>query len=153
MLTASIKTTRTKILGTACVVLAAVIAVILFFAGESGKNAAESISLRVTNNEERTGYIASKGFKTAEEPSLVEEILLPEEFDEILSEYNEIQKESGFDLSPYLGKKVKKYVYPIEGKEEVFATLYVYENKVIAADIASHTEDWQRPIDGAGNMG
>jgi len=153
MLTASIKTTRTKILGTACVVLAAVIAVILFFAGESGKNAAESISLRVTNNEERTGYIASKGFKTAEEPSLVEEILLPEEFDEILSEYNEIQKNSGFDLSPYFGKTVKKYVYPLEEETETFVTLYVFEEKIIAADVASHTEGWQRPIDGGKNMG
>lgn len=153
MLTASIKTTKTKILGTVCVILAAIIAIILFLAGESGKNAAESISLHVTNNEERTEYIVSKGFKTAEEPSSVEEVLLPEEFDEILYEYNEQQKKTGFDISPYLGKKVKKYVYPVDGEEEIYATLYVYENTIIAADIASHTEGWQRPIDGAENMG
>ena len=153
MLTASIKTTRTKILGTVCIVLAVIIAAILFFAGENGENAAESISLRVTNNRERTEYIASKGLKTAEEPSLVEEVLLPEEFDEILSEYNELQKKSGFDISPYLGKKVKKYVYPVEGETETYATLYVYENTIIAADIASHTEGRQRTIDGAENMG
>ncbi len=98
-------------------------------------------------------YIASKGFKTAGEPSSVEEILLPEEFDEILSEYNEIQKKSGFDISPYLGKNVKKYVYPVEGEPETYATLYIYENTIIAADISSYTEGWQRAIDGAENMG
>ena len=53
MLTASVKTTKTKILGTICVVLALIIAAILFFGGGGTKNAAESISLRVTNNEER----------------------------------------------------------------------------------------------------
>ena len=153
MLTASIKTSRTKILGTACVILAAIIAVILFLGAESAGNTAESISRRVTDNGERIEYIASKGFKTAEEPSSVEDVLLPEEFDEILLEYNEIQKQGGFDLLPYLGKTVKKYVYPIEGTEETFATLYVYENMIIAGDIASHTEGWQRPIDGGKNMG
>ena len=107
----------------------------------------------VSYNEERIEYIASKGVKTAEEPSFVEEVLLPEEPDEILLNYNEIQKNSGFDLSPYYGKTVKKYVYPLEDDAETFATLYVFEEKVIAADIASHTEGWQRPIDGKGNMG
>ena len=51
----------------------------------------------------RMEYIASKGFKTAGEPSSVEEILLPEEFDEILSEYNEtydkIEKTISFDFA------------------------------------------------------
>ncbi len=153
MLTASVKTTKTKILGTICIILAVIIALILFFHGENAGNAAESISLRVTNNEERTKYIASKGLKTAEEPFTVEEVLLPEEPDEILSEYNEIQKNSGFDLSPYYGKKVKKYVYPLEDGTETFVTLYVFEEKIIAADVASHIEGWQRPIDGKGNMG
>ena len=153
MLTASVKTTKTKLLGTICVILAVVIAIILFFCGENGGKAAESISRRVTNNEERIEYIASKGVKTAGEPFSVEEVLLPEEPDEILLQYNETQKNSGFDLSPYYGKTVKKYVYPVDNETETFVTLYVFEEKIIAADIASHTEGWQRPIDGKENMG
>ena len=153
MITASVKTTRTKILGTVCVVLAVIIAAILFFVGENGADAAESISRRVANNEERMEYIASKGVKTSEEPFSVEEILLPEEPDEILLQYNEMQKKSGFDLSPYYGKTVRKYVYPAKDETETFVTLYIFEEKIIAADIASHTEGWQRPIDGGENMG
>ena len=110
MITASVKTTKTKILGTICVVLAVIIALIFLFGEKNAGNATESISLRVVNNEERIGYIASKGLKTAEEPSSVEEVALPEDPDDILSEYSEMQKNSGFDLSPYFGKKVKKYV-------------------------------------------
>ena len=153
MLTASVKTTRTKILGTVCIVLAAIIAIILFVSGEKAADATESISLRVLNNEERIGYIASKGLKTAEEPSKIEEIVFPEGPDEVFLKYIEMQKNSGFDLLPYLGKTVKRYVYPLENEAETFVTLYVFENKIIAADVASHTEGWQRPIDGGENMG
>ncbi len=153
LLTASVKTTKTKILGTICVILAVIIGIILFFGGKSAGNAAESISLHVTNNEERTKYIASKGFEALEEPFTIEDVLLPEEPDEILSEYNEIQKNSGFDLSPYYGKTVKKYVYPLKDEAETFVTLYIFEEKIIAADVASHTEGWQRPIDGGKNIG
>ena len=140
-------------IGTLCIILALIIAVILFFGGNCSSEATESISRRASDNKGRLDYLAAKGFKTALEPSVVEEVLLPEEMDEILSEYNEIQLESGFDLSPYLGKKVKKYVYPIDSEEETFATLYIYEEKIIAADIASHTEGWQRPIDGGEKFG
>lgn len=153
MITASVKTTRTKIMGTLCVILAGMIALILFFGGAEAPRAAESISRRAANNEERKEYLSLRGFKTAAEPSLIEDVLLPEEMDEILAEYNESQMDFGFDLSPFLGKTVKKYVYPIEGEEETFATLYVYEEKIIAADIASHIDGWQRPIDGSPNMG
>lgn len=153
MLTASVKTTKTKIVGTLSVIIALIIAAILFFGGRNAGNAAESISNRVADNEQRIAYLASMGLKTAKEPSTVEELLLPEEMDEILTEYNKIQHQSGFDLAPYLGMKVKKYVYPINDEEETFATLYIYEEKIIAADVASHTEGRQRPIDGGRNIG
>ncbi|MBQ6877072.1 MAG: DUF4830 domain-containing protein [Oscillospiraceae bacterium] len=152
MLTASVKTTKTKLLGTACVILAAIIALILFFGEKEAGNAAESISRHVSDNGERIAYIASKGFKTAEEPSSVEDVLLPEEPDEILLEYNELQKKSGFDLSPYYGKTVKKYVYPLLEEEETYVTLYVFEETIIAAEVASHIEGWQRAIDCGENI-
>ncbi len=153
MLTASVKTTKTKILGTVCVVLAFVIAAILFFGTEKEGKTAESISLHVSTNEERVGYIASKGLKIAVEPYSVEDVMLPEEPDEILLQYNEIQKKSGFDLSPYYGETVKKYVYSIAEKEETFVTLFVFEEKIIGADVACHIEGWQRPIDAAEELG
>ena len=153
MITASVKTTKTKIMGTACIILAGIIALILFFGNESGLNAAESVSRHVSDNGTRIEYMAQKGLKTAEEPSAVEDILLPEEMDEVLKAYNEIQKKSGFDISPYLGKTVKKYVYPVLEVEETFVTLYVFEEKIIAADVSSHLEGWQRPIDGGENIG
>ena len=153
MLTASVKTTKTKIIGTLCVILAVIIGIILFAAESESYDAAESISLRVTDNEQRREYLASKGVQTAAEPSMVEEVFLPEEMDSVLSEYNKIQLSSGFDITPYLGKTVKKYVYPVTDQKETYASLYIYNEKIIAADVASYISGEQRPIDGSSNIG
>lgn len=152
MLTASVKTTKTKLISTLCIILAAIIALILFFGGKGAGKTAESLSLRVTNNEERKEYLLSKGIETASEPLSVQEVLLPED-DSVFEEYCAMQKEAGFDLSPYLGKRVMKYVYSVPEEEEVYATVYVYDNRIIAADIASHTDSWQKAVDGAENIG
>ncbi|MBQ2795724.1 MAG: hypothetical protein IJF04_06850, partial [Oscillospiraceae bacterium] len=103
MITASIKTSRTKIIGILCVILALIIGTILFFGGKGPEEAAESISRRVTNNEERREYLVLKGVETAPEPSSVEEVLLPKD-DAVFKEYCEKQKAAGYDISSYLGK-------------------------------------------------
>ena len=96
-------------------------------------------------------FISSFGWETEEEPQSVGEVLIPQEFDDVLSQYNELQKAAGMDLTPYLGKTVKKYSYAVKnypGGGEAFATLYVYEGTVIAADVSSHTGGGQSSIDG-----
>ena len=151
MITASVKTTKTKLIGILCIILAFVIAFILFFGNKSPEKVAESISLHVADNEERKGYLLLKGIETAPEPISVQEVLLPKD-DAIFEKYCKMQKEAGFDLSSYLGKKVIKYVYEVLNEDEVYATLYVYDNVIIATDIASHTEGWQKPVDGKQNI-
>lgn len=139
-------------MGTLCVILAAIIAAILFiFGGNAPGPSEETVSRHVTDNSARRSFIASMGWETAEEPSSVAEVQLPSELDEVLTKYNELQLASGMDLTPYLGKAVTKYSYKVKnfpGSGEVYATLYVYDGTVIAADIASHTDSWQRSIDG-----
>lgn len=152
MITASVKTSRTKIIGTLCIILAAIISVVLFFGGRKAENAAESISLRVTNNEQRKEYLLSKGVETVAEPSSVENVVLPKD-DATFEKYCELQKSAGFDMTPYLGKTVTKYVYPVNGEEETYVTLYVYDERIIAADIASHIDGWQKAVDGSENIG
>ncbi len=152
MITASVKTTKMKVLGTLCVILAVIIAIILFFFGGKGpETSEETVSRHVTDNLSRRDFIASKGWETEEEPSSIIEISLPAEFDDVLTKYNELQLSSGMDLTPYLGKTVTQYSYKVTNcseSDEVYATLYVYNGTVIAADIASKTDSWQRSIDG-----
>ena len=151
MLTLSVKTTRKKIIGTVSLVLAFIIAAILFFGDKEPEKAAESISRRITNNKEITEYLSKKGVETAGEPSSIETVLLPKD-DAVFNEYCQKQKEAGFDIYPYLGKTVKKYTYPVLEKGETYVTVYVYEEKIISADIASHIEGWQKPVDGGKNI-
>ena len=151
LVTATVKTTKTKAIGVISIVLAAVIGVILFcFGGKGGDEIEEAVSRHVTDNDSRRSFMESMGWETEDEPESVSEIFIPDEFDEILEKYNEIQIQSGFDLSPYLGKTVKKYVYKVMNygdEDEIYAALYVYNDTVIAADISSYKDSWQRSID------
>lgn len=151
LISVSLKTTKSKILGATCIFLAVVIGILLFiFGGKGNETVSEAVSRYVIDNDSRRSFLASKGIETGDEPESVKDILFPDEFDEILSEYNELQQKSGFDIEPYLGKTVKKYVYKVtnyENEKEVYASLYVYNDTVIAADISSYTDSWQKGID------
>ena len=92
------------------------------------------------NNESRLSYLAEFGWECEKTPIAEEEILLPAEFDETLERYNLLQQQQGFDLSNYAGLYVMQYRYRVlnyPGNDNVEATLYLYENLVIGADIHS----------------
>ena len=149
LLAVSYKTTKKRILSVLCILLAGIIAVLLFFWG--GKEPLLRDEKRMAKNrEERMEYIRSFGWNVEEETEKADTVTLPRSFDDVLTDYNELQKPMGMDLAPYLGKEVKRYAYRLESEdegEETFVTLYIYDDLIIAADIASHTEHWQRSID------
>ena len=151
MVTATFKTTKARTLGGACIVLAVIIGAILVIFGGREQPAQAALSRRVTDNKSRVEFISSFGWEVEEEPQSVGEVLIPQELDSVLTQYNELQKETGMDLTPYLGKTVKKYTYAVKNYPdggEAFATIYVYEGTVIAADVSSHTGGGQSSIDG-----
>lgn len=90
---------------------------------------------------DRIGFFKSNGFEVDESSETKESVVLPSIFDDVLESYNEIQKAQGFDLSGFAGKTVEKYTYTLLnnpfGNENatVYATLYIYSEEIIAADI------------------
>ena len=92
-------------------------------------------------NEDRRAYLASYGWQVSEEPIAVEELRIPEEFDETYAQYLELQTGQGFDLTPYCGKRVKRYTYAVSnyptGETGVQADLLLYRSTVIGGDILS----------------
>ena len=84
-------------------------------------------------------YIASFGFETDESTCVIDEIIVPTEFNDVYENYNAIQKEQGFDLSSYKGKTLSRYTLEVtnytEKEKEVFAEVLTYRGKVVAADI------------------
>lgn len=69
-----------------------------------------------------------------------EEFVIPENFDNIFSNYNVIQLEAGFDLTEYKGKKAVRYTYkmlnfPKSERKNIYANVICVKNRQIGGDI------------------
>ena len=99
---------------------------------------------QVESNEDRIAYLASFGWEVEANPIETQEVKIPETFPEVLEKYNELQKEQGYDLTQYAGKQVKRYVYEVtnypDTNDQYYATLLVYKDAVIGADITSASQ-------------
>lgn len=97
-------------------------------------------------NAQRIAFINGCGWQTDVTHCDVTEVRIPVNFDEVYSDYNDIQLLQGFDLRPYRAHSVKKYTYNIsnylpEGSStpatDIYANLLVEDGVIIGADISS----------------
>ncbi len=99
----------------------------------------------IKTENDRTAFLKCYGWEVEGEPSC-REVTVPEEFDEIYTEYNNLQKTNGLNLEKYKGKKVTLYTYEVSNADTpAYADLLIYKNTVIAADVRSAQPDgfWQ----------
>ena len=82
-------------------------------------------------------YITSFGFEIGE--AKIDEVVIPDTFNDVYNNYNDIQKSQGFDLELYKGETVSRYTYRVLNYHipdiNVFAEVLLFDEKVIAADI------------------
>lgn len=66
-------------------------------------------------------------------------LIIPDEFDAVYENYNALQTECGFDLSPFRGKECKIYTYDIYNHPfgTCRANVIVHDGKIIGGDISS----------------
>jgi len=109
-----------------------------------GRDAAASAAVSpkgVKTNEDRIAYLSSYGWMVSDQPVSVEELIIPEEFDDTYSQYLELQASQGFDLTEYAGKRVKRYTYQVNnyptGESNIQTGLLIYKNTVIGGDVLS----------------
>lgn len=92
-------------------------------------------------NDQRIVFLKQFGWEVDADAFDVEEVRIPEVFDDVYNNYNDIQKNQGYDLTKYAGKRVKRYTYTVlnypNGINGVKANLLVHKNKVIGGDICS----------------
>ena len=131
-----------RITGKRCIICFLSIMLVLLFTfdltGGFRKVAAADFS---KDAEAREEYIARLGWEI-EIGSLTEkEIMIPSEFNEVYENYNSLQKEQGFDLSDYRGKKARLYTYNVTNypnePQNVVINLIVLDGKVIGGDVCS----------------
>lgn len=110
----------------------------------SGRGAAVSTaagSKGVRSNEDRVAYLEGYGWIVNPQPVAVEELIIPQEFDDTYTQYLQLQSDQGFDLTQLCGKRVKRYTYEITnyptGETGVLAGLLIYKNTVVGGDVLS----------------
>ena len=140
----SVKSSKLKIALTVFAAVLAAAAIVLLI--NRGRPAVKdnAISLKASNASERTAFLSQFGWDIEEDPVEVAEVIIPAEFDRGYEKYNEIQKAQNLDLTPYAGKRAKRWTYNIknypgyEGDSgTVQANILVYEGAVIGGDICS----------------
>ena len=88
----------------------------------------------ISTNAQRVQYIATLGVDLQSDEYEQKQVIIPQEFGEVYSNYNTLQRAAGFDLSAFKGKKVMVYTYHTTDGKTV--NLMVYKNKLIGGDIA-----------------
>lgn len=88
-------------------------------------------------------FVSQYGWEVNEEPVEVQEVIIPQEFDDTYTAYNEIQKAQGFDLTVYAGLRAKRWTYTVENytgyenKDCIHVNILVYDGLVIGGDVCS----------------
>ena len=92
-------------------------------------------------------FLASNGWKTEPSPCEISVIRIPDRFNAVFDAYNGLQRAQGFDLAPYRGRSVTRFVFRLteypgaQNADCIRATVYVYNGSVIGGDISSTALD------------
>ncbi len=87
-------------------------------------------------------YVTNLGWQVNPSPREISHLVIPAEFDAVYQTYNAVQKQSGFDLTPFCKKRVVRYTYELQNhvqsaESQVVLGVLVYEKRIIAGDISS----------------
>ena len=114
-----------------------VIGLALAFGGRSEPTSAKPVS----NNDARVQFLKGFGWEVSATPVESGRVKIPAERSEVFDRYAQLQKSQGYDLAPYAGKTVMRYVYQItnypDTAEPVYATLLVHKNQIIGGDVTN----------------
>lgn len=84
--------------------------------------------------------LENMGYSPSADPIEIVELVIPTEWGAVYENYNEMQKQGGFDLEPYKGQTCTRYTYDIP---DLFArgNVLVVDGEIIGGDICSITLD------------
>ncbi len=139
----SVKLNRNLIWGFCAALCLSIGGIAVFTPKDSTDVLKSTVNTAAKTTEQQVAFLNSFGYEVEAEPTLIEEVIIPTEFDEDYTAYNNYQKLSGFDLSKYKGDRVKKYTFKVmnypDQKSSVNANILVYKGKAIGGDISSAT--------------
>ena len=104
------------------------------------------ISMRTSDISEQglRSFLEKRGWHSG---ALVDEreVIIPESFGEVYERYNELQKQSGFDLWDYRATRVKQFTFEIKNTatpdgqplDSAYAHILTYGARIIGGDVSS----------------
>ena len=146
MFIVSVKTTRKKLLIVGGIVIFVFVLLGMIISGfgteaETFRVNGAEYSLKAHDNEDRRAFLAQFGWECSEEPVEVVDIRVPSEFNDVYTQYNQLQKSQGFNLEKYAGTRVRRCTYEINNytgeTEGVRANLLICNGLIIGGDISS----------------
>lgn len=144
MFVVSFRATRRQILSMAGCALMLVTVLLVALVWPADSAAAPTAAVPGGAEAERVAFLTGLGYAVDAETATVREVLIPDEFDEVFTQYNVLQEAAGMDLSPYHGKRVKCWTYAVHNVEsagDVVANMYVYKDTIVGGDISSTRQD------------
>ena len=95
----------------------------------------------VSTAEKRAAFLRECGWEVDLVGEQCQQILIPEQFNDVFDSYNRLQRQQGYDLAEYAGRSCELYTYPVtnypDKEQTVLAALYVFKGRVIGGDIHS----------------
>ena len=92
----------------------------------------------------RVAYLHDLGWDVQPESETVFETVLPDPFDDVMEDYNTVQRAQGFDLEPYAGRTVTGVTYELaagDGAAPEVVQLWIHDGVVIGGDVHSTALD------------
>ena len=112
---------------------------LLILAGKSVLGVKAGYDLETT--EGRVAYLSSLGWEADPETESFRTVVVPQQLEGIMAQYNKMQLKQGFDLNKHLGQSCRQYCYDIKNYGDadgrVIASLYIQDGILIAGDIHS----------------
>ncbi|MBO4693298.1 MAG: DUF4830 domain-containing protein [Clostridia bacterium] len=104
--------------------------------------AAQHPAVNGRTNAQRVAFIKSLSMTPDDSMVEIKKINIPLKFSDVYKNYNEMQIQSGYDLSRYKGVKATLYTYPVgkinsSNNDEYYVNLIVYNGRIIGGDVSS----------------
>lgn len=91
----------------------------------------------VVKNGDFSAFFKQLGIDSENVPETEQSVIIPEEFDDVYTSYNELQKTAGLDLSSYKGKQARQLKFRIKNGSADYAVLLVLDDRVIGGHLTN----------------
>ena len=141
----SLRANKPKLIAGLCILLIVSVSLSVLLTGRHiNVRKDNDISAKASDAQERIAFLSQYGWDINEDPIEVTEVIIPTQFNDTYTKYNELQKDQGMDLEPYKGLRVKKWIYEIKNypgyptdNSPIRATLLIYDGLVIGGDVSN----------------